>query len=229
MIDMALDTPLYKSCDVAVKDVDTEKGVVKAYYSVIGNIDSDGDIVEPGAGIKTIQERGPKGSNRIKHFKWHDKRFVPGVPQELGEDEFGGWFVSKLSKSTLGKDTLIEYGEGIITEHSFGFEITDNHVDESGINHIKEYRLWEVSSLTAWGANSLTRTEWIKDIKEPKELLEAIENVTKYMGIGSFSDEYLKQLEQKYIALTATYNSIITTNPNEKKAKLKQYYLSQIN
>ena len=216
---MAVAIPLYKSCDVAAKDVDTEKGTIKAYYSVIGNIDSDRDITEPGAGLKTIQERGPKGSNRIKHFKWHDRRFVPGVPQELGEDEFGAWFVSKLSKSTLGKDTLIEYDEGIITEHSFGFEIIKDSVDESGIRHIKEYRLWEVSSLTAWGANPLTRTEWVKDIKEPKELLEAIENITKYLKVGSFSDEYLSKLEQKYTELTTIYNSLTTKEPKPSTQK----------
>ena len=70
----------YKANEIVipVKDVDTDKGTIKAYYSVIGNVDSDNDIVESGAGTKTIIERGPEGSDRIKHFKFHDTRLAPG-------------------------------------------------------------------------------------------------------------------------------------------------------
>lgn len=227
----------YKSCNIEVKDIDSTKGVVKAYYSITGNIDSDKDIVEPGAGKKTIQERGPAGSNRIKHFKWHDIRYAPGVIQELGEDETGGWFVSKLLKTTLGLDTLIEYEEKAITEHSFGFETIKEDTDESGINHIKEYKLWEVSSLTGWGANPLTRVDYVKDIKDEKQLLKAIETITKYLQIGRFSDGLLSDLEQKYTDLTTIYNSLITNEPkitqaagepNKKEAEIKQFYLDQL-
>ena len=257
----------YKSNEAKVKDVDTKKGLVKAYFAVFGNIDSDGDIIEQGAFAKTITERGPEGNGRIKHFKWHSTRDVPGKLQELGEDEFGGWFVSKLSNTTLGKDTLIEYEEGIITEHSHGFEIIKSDTDESNINHIRESKLWEVSSLTAWGANPLTRTEFVKDIKDEKELLKAIENITKYLKVGRFSDELLSRLEKEYSQLTTIYNSLITKEPhnvtcknghkfdynsipesgmgyvlcpkcktpctpagepNDKEAKLKEYYLGKL-
>ncbi len=204
----------YKSNEAKVKDVDSKQGLVKAYFAVFGNIDSDGDIIEPGSFTKTIKERGPEGSGRIKHFKWHSSRDVPGRIQELGEDEFGGWFISKLSNTTLGKDTLIEYEEGIITEHSHGFEIIKEDHDESGINHIRESKLWEVSSLTAWGANPLTRVDFVKDIKDEKTLLEAIEHITKYLTIGRFSDQLLKDLEQKYSQLTTIYNSLITKEPH---------------
>lgn len=227
----------YKSNDTKVKDVDATKGIVKAYYTVFGNIDSDKDIVESGASAKTIQERGPKGNDRIKHFKWHNNQSVPGKIQELGEDEFGGWFVSKLSNTTLGKDTLIEYEEGIITEHSFGFEIIKEDTDEAGINHIREFKLWEVSSLTAWGANPLTRVDYIKEIKDEKELLKALETITKYLQVGRFSDSLLSDLEKEYGQLTTIYNSLITKEPkstpkadepNDKEAKIKDYYLGKL-
>ncbi len=227
------DMKIYKSNEAKVKDVDTKKGLVKAFYTVFGNIDSDKDIVEPGASAKTIRERGPEGSDRIKHFKWHDVREVPGRLQELGEDEFGGWFVSKMSNSTLGKDTLIQYQEGIISEHSFGFQIIKEDEDESGINHIREFKLWEVSSLTAWGANSLTRTDYVKDIKDEKELLKAIETITKHLQVGRFSDELLSNLEQKYTDLTIIYNSLITKEPlkntqADEPDAIKQFYLNQL-
>ena len=204
----------YLSNETKVKDVDSVKGIVKAYYSVNGNIDSDGDIIEPGAGAKTIRERGPEGSKRIKHFKWHDLRYAPGVLQELGEDEFGGFFVSKLLSTTLGKDTLIEYQEGAITEHSFGFETIKEDKDESGVNHIKEYKLWEVSSLIAWGANSLTRVDYVKNIKTEAEAITALESITNLLKIGSFSDGYLEKMEKAYADLSAIYKSLVSKEPD---------------
>lgn len=196
-----------------VKDVDTEKGVIKAYYSVIGNIDSDNDIVEPGAGTKTIQERGPNGSDRVKHLKYHDTRMAPGKIIELGEDEFGGYFVSKLSNSTLGRDTLLEYQERIISEHSFGFERIKEFKDESGINHITEYRLWEVSSLAAWGANPLTRTDYVKNLQSEDGLLKAINDMTDRLKIGTFSDEYLERVEKALAAMSSEYKSLTSGEP----------------
>lgn len=213
--------PLYKANELPghVKDVDSEKGIVKAYFSVFGNIDSDGDIIEPGAFTKTIKERGPDGTKRIKHFKFHDRRLAPGLNIELGEDEFGAFFVSRLSKSTLGRDTLIEYQEEIITEHSHGFETIKNHVDEANINHIIEIKLWEVSTLAAWGANSLTRTEFVKSLESEEEFIKALKGITDRLKIGSFSDDYLEQLEKAYAEMSAAYKSLTSNEPNKNTQK----------
>ncbi len=206
---------LYKSNEAPghVKDVDTVKGVVQAYFAVFGNEDSDGDIIEQGAFAKSISERGPEGIGRIKHLKHHDTRLAPGKILNLREDEFGGLFESQLSKSTLGKDTLIEYQEGIITEHSHGFEVINSHRDESQINHITESKLWEVSTLSAWGANHLTRTESVKDLQSEAGLLKAIKNITDRLKIGSFSDGYLERFEKEYTALAAIYESLTSKEP----------------
>ncbi len=208
--------PLYKANElpVPVKDVDSEKGTVKAYFAVFGNEDSDGDIIEAGAFSKSISERGPEGIGRIKHLKFHDRRLAPGLLLELGEDEFGGFFVSKLSKSTLGRDTLIEYQEKIITEHSHGFEVIKSHRDESNINHITESKLWEVSTLAAWGANHLTRTEFVKSLESEEEFLKALKGITDRLKIGSFSDDYLEQLEKAYAEMSAAYKSLTSKEPS---------------
>ena len=86
-----------------VKDLDAKKGIVKAYFAVFGNVDSDNDIIEPGAFAKSIRERGPDGTGRIKHLKYHDTRQAPGKIMELGEDGFGGWFISQLAKNSEGE------------------------------------------------------------------------------------------------------------------------------
>lgn len=200
---------VYKSNSAnLIKDVSSKKGIVKAYFAVFGNKDSDNDIIEPGAFKKSIEERGPDGSDRIKHFKNHSTWDVPGKLLELGEDEKGGWFLSQLSKSTLGRDTLIEYQEGIITEHSHGFQVMQEEVDEAGTNHIKESRLWEVSTLTAWGANHLTNTEFVKEIRSAEQFLAEMKRLTSYLKVGRFSDELLEKAEKEYAELSAAYKSL---------------------
>lgn len=186
-----------------------EKGMVKAYFSNFGSLDSDTDIIEHGSHAKSILERGPSGSNRIKHLKFHNSTMVPGVLQELGEDEKGGWFISKLSKSTLGRDTLIEYQEKIITEHSHGFETIKQHRDEAGIRHITEQRLWEVSTLTAWGANSNTPVVAVKDLKTAEDVIASIERINKYLKVGTFSDELLAKMEKEMQQLNELYKSLM--------------------
>lgn len=211
----------YKATGVPghVKDVDAKQGIIKAYFAVFGNVDSDNDIIEPGAFAKSIRERGPQGTNRIKHLKFHDTRLAPGVPTELGEDEFGGWFISQLAKnsqgefSTLAKDTLIEYEAGVITEHSHGFEVLQHDIDEAGINHIKESRLWEVSTLAAWGANSQTSTQFIKSLKSEEEFIKALNGITDRMKIGAFSDNYFEKLEKAFAELSAAYYSLKSKEP----------------
>jgi len=114
--------------------------------------------------------------------KNHDPHLAVGRILELHEDSKGAYAVSqmskstlgqdtlieyKMSKSTLGQDTLIEYKEGIITEHSHGFQtIRENYSNEKSANVISEVKLWEVSSLTSWGANSNTPTTGIKSLED---------------------------------------------------------------
>jgi len=110
-----------------IKDVDLQKRTVQAYYYNSQTVDSDNDIILPGAYAKSITERGPKSAlPRIKHLFNHWD--AAGVILELGEDENGGWFLSKLGRHQVGRDVLTMYDDGIITEHSHGFEVvkTDN-------------------------------------------------------------------------------------------------------
>ena len=201
---------IYKSNQLSVKDVDDTKGIIKAYYSAYGNEDSDGDVIMMGAATKSVNERGVSGTNRIKHLKNHDRTLQPGVIQELGEDQNGGWFVSKLMQhngefTALAKDTLIEYQMGGITEHSHGLEITKSHKGANNSNIVTEIKLWEASTLNAWGANPLTPTTSVKSEKDYLELLVKLETLIKN---GKFSDEYLKNLEKNIAALNMTLTEI---------------------
>ena len=205
---------LYKSTQLVVKDVDDSKGIVQAYYSAYGNEDSDGDIIAMGAATKSAKERGPRGSNRIKHLKNHNSNLQPGVIQELGEDANGGWFVSKLMQhkgefTALAKDTLIEYQAGGITEHSHGLEVVKR--DNSDKKIIRELKLWEVSSLNAWGANPLTPTV---DVKNKKNVLDTLKTLNNLLKIGEFSDDYLQNIEVQVKELNTILKSLNVEPPS---------------
>jgi len=178
----------FKVLDHEIKDIDS-KGVVTFYWNAFGNEDSDGDITQPSTVAKTINE----GIKRVKHFKNHNYTLVPGVIKELGSDSFGAWARSQLILDTMiGKETYAEYKAGAITEHSFGFDETKAR-EKDNPKVIQEVKLWEVSSLTHWGANENAVTI---DVKSREELITELDKLTR-LTKGDFSDEYLKELEQK--------------------------------
>lgn len=192
---------VYKACSLDLKDLDAKQGIVTFYAAAFDIKDSDGDIIVKGAFAKTIQEN----RKRIKHFKNHDKNLVPGVPIEITEDNTGLLVRSQLAKTTLGKDTLIEYESGIITEHSHGFKAIKEEQGKDA-NFIKESRLWEVTSLTAWGANEHTPPVGIKSEKEALDMIKSIDYVLRKTSI---SDERAKQLEEELNKLYTYIKSLI--------------------
>lgn len=217
----------FKSCGLEVKDLDDSKGIVSFYFSAFGNKDSDGDIMEKGAFKKSFKEN----LSRIKHFKNHDPHSAVGRIIELGEDEKGAFAISQMSKSTLGKDTLIEYQEGMITEHSHGFQtIREGFSKEKDANIISEVKLWEVSSLTAWGANSNTPTTGIKNVKDIDKLFKSLEQI---LTKSQISDERGLELQKSYDQLGILIKSLRapssdTPDADELKSKNDHLFLNTI-
>ena len=153
-----------------VADIDAKQRIVKAYFASFGNIDNDGDVIQRGALTKTIMENGPKGKNIIRHFLNHEFRksdaALPiGKILELGEDEFGGYFVSKIGRTEQANDVYTLYEDGIINSHSFGF-IPVKTVKTQTSNIITEARMFEVSTVTTWAANDNTPTVFVKSADE---------------------------------------------------------------
>ena len=182
---------IYKSCSLSIKDKDLSKGIVQFYASTFGtspkDMDSDGDIVMPGAFSKTLKEN--KG--RLKHLYNHWKTI--GTVKEAVEDEKGLLITSQLAKDKAGNfssaanDARIEYEAGVITEHSMGFRIVKSDFMEDPDNEnvkcqaIKEIRLWEVSSLDKWGANANTPTVGMKSLNQSnvKSLIDELDALNK--------------------------------------------------
>lgn len=207
----------FKTAD-RIKGIDEKKGIVEMVWSMMDVEDSDGDIIKSGAYKKTIDEKGPESSRpRIKWFKNHDPWDSPGKLLELYEDNKELVAVGQTVDTTLGRDTLIEIKEGIITEHSVGFDIPGGKAatrSEGGLE-IKEVNLWEGSSLTHWGANEFTPVRDVKSKEGREVLVKQIERLQKAMKIKEFSDEKYIELHVEFQRLTNIIKSLIEEEPGD--------------
>ena len=157
-------------------DMNPIQGIVTGYFSKFNNVDSDGDIMKPGAFTKTINEQGPASAQpRIKHLLNHDPSLPLGKLLSLREDEYGLYYESQVGTHEGGEDFIKMVESGLITEHSIGFKIIKRNQVQSYENYLRnpslgqfeitEVKLYEGSSLTAWGANPLTPITSLKGDK----------------------------------------------------------------
>ncbi len=233
------DSLVSDSLRLQIKDVDGKKGIVTGYFSDFNSIDSDGDIIKPGAFQKSISQNGPQSSKpRIKHLLNHDSSKPLGVLEVLKEDTKGLYYESRLGTHSLGVDFIKMVDSGLITEHSIGFQtIKYNQLKPwnewkqgEAARELTELKLYEGSSLTAWGANMNTPLTGLKTEQKVRKINDRIDILIKSLRDGTFSDETfdlleieLKQMQQAMIDLTTEPEQ--TTQPDEEKAvaDIKQF------
>jgi HK97 family phage prohead protease len=190
--------------EVEIKATTGQKGIiatVAGYFAAFGNVDSDGDIILPGAFAKTIKERGPEGSNQIFHLLQHDAWSVLGKPTVLKEDTFGLYFETPMPDTTIARDTVKLYEAGIYNEHSIGYRVISNSeaIDADGqtVRYLQELKLWEGSTVT-WGANPMTpfvgmKSENSKDVMD--EIAKRLEKINKAITDNHFSEKTMNLLQ----------------------------------
>jgi HK97 family phage prohead protease len=182
-----------------IKSLD-EKGIVQFYANTFGLVDTDKDRSLPGSFVKTISEN----VGRMRHLKWHDPRMMPGVIQEIKEDQVGLHVTSKLILSTqLGRETYEEYKAmfeaGKQMEHSVKVEAVKFDFKTEGIREVSEWKLWEVSTLNAWGANKDSVAISLKHLAEAtrEDIEREIIFLKGLLNITSYSDLKLEQIEKQ--------------------------------
>jgi HK97 family phage prohead protease len=168
-----------KSFELSIKEEGEEKGSVEAVFSVYNNLDSDGDVVIPGAvksGFKDNQVP------MVFAHKW-DQPIGKGVIVE-GEDSavFKGSF---FMETEAGKEAYnLVKSMGDLQQWSFGFRVNDSEVgkfqkdeSESDVRFLKDLTVYEVSPVLV-GANQETYTLAIKSgedtVYEKKEEKEPV-------------------------------------------------------
>lgn len=216
----------YKSIAAEVKDIDEQKGIVTGYFSAFGNIDSDNDMIMPGAFTKTLNEN----KKRIKHLWQHDVRYPLSKPTLLKEDAYGLYFESEISKTSYGKDVLQLYKDGVVDEHSIGFR-TERKNKKDNYTELTELKLWEGSTVT-FGANTNTPFTGMKAMTV-EDVVEKMDRTWKAFRNGKYENEeifeqldiYFKQLQQVFIDLSqkSTHVADEAPAPDDWLETLKQF------
>ena len=188
----------YKSVAVQYKALGTDDGIVEAYVSVFGNVDSYGDRVEMGAFTKSLAIKMPKlvwqhEINKPVGKTLEAKEIGAGdasLPEEIRE--YGAlWVKGAFNLNTIdGRDAYEHIKFGSVDEYSFGSEEVVVVPLEDGTKSLKELRIIEWSPVTL-GANPLTLTASVKSLGiDPKAdmILEAM---------ASFMDHMTKHADMK--------------------------------
>jgi len=220
-----------KSLGFEIKDVSNNTREVKVVLAKMNVMDSDRDIIRPGAFSKSLQERGTisSGNRKIAFLRHHDWEHQIGVFKELYEQGDELIAVGKLSTSTQGNDALEDYASGVIKEHSIGFNyvadkidfISDSKLHELGHFEISELKLWEGSAVT-FGANEHTPTLEVTKgnrVDVLARLNERMNLITKELYKGKGSDERFHTLAMQLKVLQGTYNDLIQIEPTKEPFK----------
>ena len=170
-----------------------EEGIFSGYGAVFSNVDTGGDIIEPGAFTKTLAE----GWERVKILALHNDCWLPiGRPIELREDANGLYLSAKVSDTSMGKDIKVLLKDGVLNELSIGYDPVVFDYDAEGIRHLREIKLWEVSVVT-WAMNPEAKITGYKSMQEAAErALEIEQELAKDMKAGrKISNMRLKSLQ----------------------------------
>jgi len=215
----------------SIKEVDLTKRIVTGFFNSYNFLDSDNDVLLPGAAKRSIKARGVESEAvaKIKHAVNHDLTMLPGKLMVLREKTIDGitgiYFETKMSDTTLGNDTLINYQEGIYDNHSIGFRYKQIEMMERGtdgyreiidelinpkeaaekdvIFAVKEIELFEGSTV-AFGANSLTPFLGIKSGNKDATLLALqtrMDKLIKTLKSGMQSDEMMHTFEVQVLQI----------------------------
>ncbi len=161
--------------------VDADQGIVEAVVSTMGVLDYGDDIIENGAFVQTITQRGRKIRVLDAHNSWKlgDVIGMPLEMREIGRDELPAAVLEKFPEATGGLLTKTQYlmdtpegagafariKAGAVDEYSIGYQVITaeyrkvKRPDGTEVNArvLKEIKLWEYSPVV-WGMNPATAT-----------------------------------------------------------------------
>jgi len=209
---------LTKDLSQSYKDLDVKQGIVTGYFAAFDMLDSDGDVIQKGAFTKTIRERGPEGTGRIKYLQDHDKYKAVGTLKELKEDSYGLYYEGKVGQHTVGRDFLLMVEDGIISEHSFGYRVIKEEKNQKGENVLKELYMAEGSGLQVDAANPFTP---VTGIKSESDLLVLLKSLEKALKNGNYSDDCFKNTIIPSLENLKSILPQLSTEPPESKMDYK--------
>jgi hypothetical protein len=197
----------FKSISNCEIKAEGEGFLIEGYASVFGVKDSDNDIVDKGAFMKTINEMGP----RLSLCYQHDLYNPIGKITELKEDDYGLKFTARISDAEPGIKQKIK--EGILKEFSIGYSVIiyerETIEGQRPIDHLKEIKLWEISLVTL-AANEYATLQGIKSMLGIESIEEEFDRL---IAIEKNQNKKFELLKLKHIALMAKEPDRSTQEP----------------
>jgi HK97 family phage prohead protease len=149
-----------------------DDGTIEGYGSVFGNVDSYGEVVEPGAFTASLVDAKRKGRT-IKMLWQHNPDQPIGVWEDLAEDAKGLYVKGHLLKD-VSSTAAEAYGlvkGGAVDGLSIGYRELDAEPDDSrpNIRRLLKLDLREVSIVT-FAANERARIDSVKHLLTAGEL-----------------------------------------------------------
>lgn len=210
--------------------IDEAEGIVECFVAAVGNKDSVGDIVVPGAFTSSLKRRKPRV---VWGHDWNQPigkvldiyevgPSDPRLPGKMKSAGVGGLFakVQFNLRSERGREafhSILFFGEE--QEWSIGYKTLDSiYSPERQANMLKEVELYEVSPVLH-GANQLTATISIKSEKQDssKNQLTSFRE-SKW---ETFDPSFAEMIKEKYPSIWRKGGNI---RGNDQYAKLLPIY-----
>lgn len=104
-----------------IKAVNESERVVEGYAAVFSNLDKNGDVIEPGAFLRTLAEHQPQD---FAVFIGHQANTLPvGIPLEVRADARGLYTKTRVFRTTAGNDLLAAGKELQVAGQTLGMSI----------------------------------------------------------------------------------------------------------
>lgn len=166
----------------------SDSGTIEGYASVFGNVDSYGEVVEPGAFVDSLVKSKQTG-RKIKMLYQHDPFQPIGVWDDLAEDSKGLWVKGRLlieqSPKALEVRGLLK--EGALDGLSIGYRTVESKpkAGKPGVLSLVKLDLLE-NSIVTFAANDRARVEVVKSILDGGALptVREFEGALRELGLS---------------------------------------------
>ena len=214
---------------------DMTEGLVKAFVSVYGNVDSANEICDYGCFKESLEYKYPVF---CLYHNWEMPigkvtvaEEIPAGDERLPDDlkEWGGLYVEaqiNLDKE-MGRDAWSDIKQGVLDEYSIGYVVEEDYVDKEGYRHLTKVDLIEASPVVR-AANRMTKTVEVKS----DQSLQTKEPYVPNEGMKEEAARALKWKEEGFrggtrIGLTRANQIVNGENLSEETVKRMFSYFSR--
>lgn len=174
-----------------------QKGIIKAYVSIFGNVDLGGDKILKGAFKESLKKKLPIG---VWMHNW-DEPIAKTILAE--EDDKGLYIEGQFIEGVQKADEAYRLIKGgVIDEFSIGYRVLEDEWEEDGTRILKKLRLYEWSPVLA-GMNPDTQLVGIKSDKKAEKTVNFVDSNEHRVKIiysdGSIERKSISHKYKKYL------------------------------